>query len=230
MRFILILLLLLNPYVLAGVDQATLDRVNQYRTRHRALPVVWDTVIESSARNHAEYIADKGYLEHSVNNGYGENLAATYSANAMVDAVDMWYSEEPAYNYSQPGFSMATGHFTQLVWNASRRIGAAAVRGKTGMTFVVMQFAPPGNYLNAFKQNVFPPFSIPRPMSPPNSKAAPSYKPQTPSSSLLPPPSPVSTPSPVLVPSPVSSGHTTVPMMCWSRIVIGMAMLFIALC
>ena len=30
------------------------------------------------------------------------------------EVVDSWYSEISNYNYSQPGFSSSTGHFTQV--------------------------------------------------------------------------------------------------------------------
>lgn len=32
-------------------------------------------------------------------------------------------NEEAAYNYSAPGFSDTTGHFTQVVWNNTKQVG-----------------------------------------------------------------------------------------------------------
>lgn len=69
-----------------------------------------------------------------------------------------------AYNYSNPGFSAATGHFTQLVWNASILVGFGAANGtylsggiKFNCIWVVANYKPPGNYLGQFAQNVFKP-------------------------------------------------------------------------
>ena len=39
------------------------------------------------------------------------------------EAVTNWYNEFEQYNFAQPGFSLATGHFTQVVWKASTKLG-----------------------------------------------------------------------------------------------------------
>jgi len=51
----------------------------------------------------------------------GENLAAGY-ANASA-SVDAWGLEREQYNWAKPGFSEATGHFTQLVWSNTTSVG-----------------------------------------------------------------------------------------------------------
>jgi hypothetical protein len=49
------------------------------------------------------------------------------------------------YNYNNPGFSGATGHFTQLVWSSTRRMGCARADACSWRTFVC-QYAPPGKH------------------------------------------------------------------------------------
>lgn len=49
----------------------------------------------------------------------GQNLylKTVIGADLMVrgqEVVDSWYNEINSYNYSQPGFSSSTGHFTQV--------------------------------------------------------------------------------------------------------------------
>jgi hypothetical protein len=41
----------------------------------------------------------------------------------VAQATTGWYNEVSKYNYRNPGFSMATGHFTQLVWKNTKSIG-----------------------------------------------------------------------------------------------------------
>ena len=48
------------------------------------------------------------------------------------EPTDAWYNEVKQYNYNQPGFSMATGHFTQLVWKSSRRLGVGVAYNNDG--------------------------------------------------------------------------------------------------
>ncbi|MEV0364558.1 hypothetical protein [Nocardia fusca] len=51
------------------------------------------------------------------------------------------------------GFSMATGHFTQLVWKASTRLGIGYA-SKVGWTAVIALYNPAGNVEGQSSQNV----------------------------------------------------------------------------
>lgn len=90
----------------------------------------------------------------------GENLAEgdgtgwTTAAEAASSAVDLWYDEVSLYDYSDPVFSSATGHFTQLVWVASTQIGFGAYLTSSGEWLVVAEFDPAGNVEGEFAANV----------------------------------------------------------------------------
>ena len=71
-------------------------------------------------------------------------------------ATDMWYEEQDKYRYNTPGFSTGTGHFTQIVWAASREMGAGKAASATGSQFVVARYNPPGNVVGQFPENVKP--------------------------------------------------------------------------
>jgi hypothetical protein len=67
----------------------------------------------------------------------------------------MWYDEIKDYDFNGGGFSMTTGHFTQVVWKQTKQIGCAKVTCK-GMDIYVCNYDPPGNVERGYKQNVLP--------------------------------------------------------------------------
>ena len=53
-----------------------------------------------------------------------------------------------------------TGHFTQLVWKSTKTVGFGVSLGTSSgfnCVYLVANYAPPGNYLNQFSQNVIKP-------------------------------------------------------------------------
>ena len=139
-----------------GFSSKMLASHNDYRAVHDAPALQWDSGLAEYAQRHA----DQCNFQHT-HGPYGENLAAGYrSPEASVGA---WYAEEKNYSYAHPQFSSATGHFTQLVWKSSRKIGCAYAPcyGKNGTpgNYVVCEYSPAGNIVNAgyFEKNVTPP-------------------------------------------------------------------------
>ena len=64
------------------------------------------------------------------------------------------YNEIKYYNFNRGGFSSRTGHFTQVVWKGSTKLGVGiATRGS--MVVVVARYSPAGNFMGRFAQNVF---------------------------------------------------------------------------
>jgi len=143
--------------------------------------VVWDEDLAAYASAWANDLAARAAFEHRPDTPYGENIAMLMAASgtaAVKFATDLWYDEVENYDFAAPGFSADTGHFTQLCWADTVRIGAGV--GRSGdFLYVVMNFDPPGNYLGSFEANVFPKAQLApaTPLSPP-------------------PPSPVATPPP----------------------------------
>jgi hypothetical protein len=67
-----------------------------------------------------------------------QELGATHTQN--------WYDEVSSFDFSNPGFSMETGHFTQLVWKASRKVGFGLGDDSSSTSFVgVANYDPAGN-------------------------------------------------------------------------------------
>ena len=61
------------------------------------------------------------------------------------------------YDYADPGFSGDTGHFTQLVWKSTTKLGCASSQAsESGNWYVVCNYEKPGNMLGDFENNVLP--------------------------------------------------------------------------
>jgi len=148
----------------SGIDVDTLmGQINNYRAYHQAEGASWDEDLASQAQEWVNYLASIGRLDHGGADGAGQNLFMTGEIDAdpnrvCIAATDVWYSEVDKYDYNNPGFTMETGHFTQLVWRKSTRVGYAVASGPYG-TFVAAHYVAPGNYLDDFRDNVLPPVS-----------------------------------------------------------------------
>ncbi|XP_016348830.1 uncharacterized protein LOC107693824 [Sinocyclocheilus anshuiensis] len=133
---------------------------NAYRKQHGAPPLTINKNLCRSSQEWAEYLLSISTLMHSSGE-YGENVYYAWSSASKRltgrEAVESWYSEIKDYNFSRPGFTSKTGHFTQVVWKDTKEVGVGlATDGNT--TFVVGQYLPAGNISNAgyFERNVLP--------------------------------------------------------------------------
>ena len=128
---------------------------NQYRRRHGVPELTWSDDLAVTAKAAARNCI----ASHSEG---AENWAKGFR-DTIERAVQRWYSEESRYDYADPPANFAefveqdTGHFTQIVWNESRRLGCgfAACEGDSFKTSCI--YARGGNVLSQFEENVFPP-------------------------------------------------------------------------
>lgn len=131
------------------------QRHNTLRAKHSAPALVWSADVAKVAQDWANRIAREDRMHHRQPNKYGENIFWISGAAATGNMVtDSWYSEIKDYNYAHPGFSMKTGHFTQVVWKDSKEIGCGMATSRRGGHYVVCNYNPPGNYQGRFPANV----------------------------------------------------------------------------
>jgi hypothetical protein len=121
-------------------------------------PVEWDAALADSVYNYLSKCesGDGNLVDHNDNRTkdyaalggsdyVGENLyASSASSIDPVDAVDSWMSEAPDY---AAGNVSKAGHYTQVVWRDSVRIGCAIVNCPS-LRFhntVLCDYAPGGN-------------------------------------------------------------------------------------
>ncbi|KAF8161394.1 CAP domain-containing protein [Crassisporium funariophilum] len=138
------------------VDQV-LAQHNSARARYGARPLAWNAALYQEALPWAQSCK----FGHSAPQGrYGENLYAATGNPGIADAVNTWMAEASKYNYNQPAFSAATGHFTQIVWKGTTQVACAIAACPAGAIlpaptkYIVCRYAPPGNFEGQFSQNV----------------------------------------------------------------------------
>ncbi|WP_375755899.1 CAP domain-containing protein [Corallococcus exercitus] len=117
-------------------------------------PLTWDPAVAEVAQKWA----DQCIYDHNAGRGNaGENIAAATPGHwDAKGAVQDWVSEAADYDYASNTCRAGAGkcgHYTQVVWRNTRRLGCATKRctgnspvGGTTWDFWVCNYAPPGNY------------------------------------------------------------------------------------
>jgi uncharacterized protein YkwD len=127
---------------------------NSVRAQAGVQPLGWDPALAQQASYYAIELALTNSFHHSDRRSRqdaGENLwmgtHAAYSYEAMVGA---WSSERRNFRpgifpaVSRSGNWQDVGHYTQMVWPTTTRIGCALASNRT-TDFLVCRYAPAGN-------------------------------------------------------------------------------------
>ncbi len=139
----------------AAQARQVLDYHNRVRAEAGAGPLAWSPEIARYAQERAETIARTRRFAHLPlgRNPYGENLAQGGGGFGLLEACEGWHAERAmmprgARTMTPDLFRRGVGHYTQMVWGESARIGAGMARyeaGGTAWTVVVCCYDPPGN-------------------------------------------------------------------------------------
>ncbi|RWR77918.1 pathogenesis-related protein PRB1-3-like protein [Cinnamomum micranthum f. kanehirae] len=120
---------------------------NAARARVRVGPMTWDNNVAAYARNYANQRRGDCRLVHS-GGPYGENIFwGSGREFTAADAVNSWESEKQFYNRNSNtcAAGKVCGHYTQVVWRNSVRLGCARVKCNNGAIFITCNYSPPGN-------------------------------------------------------------------------------------
>ncbi|KAK7420699.1 hypothetical protein QQZ08_010280 [Neonectria magnoliae] len=132
---------------LTADQQAALDAHNAARKEVGQVAQVWDEGLANDAQEWATHLVSVGSLTHSEGSGQGENLyMQSGSDSPFANAAKMWIDEKSSYNGQAIGdgdFS-SYGHYTQIVWSTSTKVGMGVASGNGG-TYVVARYSPAGN-------------------------------------------------------------------------------------
>jgi uncharacterized protein YkwD len=132
-----------------GVFKGMTEAHNVYRKKTGVPDVVWDSTLASYAQewaNHLKSTKNCG-MQHRSSNKYGENLAWASGMNLNPNSiVKMWYDEIKDYNYANNSCRSVCGHYTQVVWKSSKKIGCGMAKCGSAEVWVC-NYDPPGNYV-----------------------------------------------------------------------------------
>ncbi|XP_050210804.1 pathogenesis-related protein 1-like [Mercurialis annua] len=129
------------------------DYLNAHNEARRAVgaglqPMTWDNTVAAFAQNYANQRINDCALRHS-GGPYGENIALSSGDFSGSAAVKLWVDEKAFYNYNSNSCAAGKqcGHYTQVVWRKSVRLGCARVRCTNGGTFITCNYDPRGNFV-----------------------------------------------------------------------------------
>lgn len=147
-RILLSLAIALSAPLMAGasgrtlnLDQRLLAAHNRERLALGVPALVWDTSLAADAKLWADALATTGRFQHSPAdpadpNVPGENLwAGTPNAWSPEEMVGYWVAEKRDYKpgpipaVSRSGDFEKVGHYTQVIWRKTRKVGCALAAG-----------------------------------------------------------------------------------------------------
>jgi hypothetical protein len=139
----------------ASFDQRILEAHNGEREKLGLPPLGWNPELAQAAQVWADYLAATGRFEHAPENRRnpeGENLwAGTRGYFAPEAMVNAWVREKRYFrpgifpDNSTTGQVEDVGHYTQLVWRATRQVGCAEA-SSAREDILVCRYAEAGNY------------------------------------------------------------------------------------
>ena len=128
---------------------------NKIRARLQLPDLVWDASLARYADEWARELQRQGcQLDHRPQRGrfaqkYGENLFMIQGVRARADeVVSTWEQESQDYDARRNKCSGICGHYTQIVWRRSQRLGCGVARcERSGAEVWVCNYDPPGNFV-----------------------------------------------------------------------------------
>jgi hypothetical protein len=144
-----------STFLLTADQTNSLILHNKARGAVKVPPVGWDFSLQAAAQAYANQMAKSGTLAHSPLSSrpnQGENLAYVYSTSTINFPISVgtqaWIDEKSSYKGDTipNGDFGAYGHYTQIVWNTTTRVGIATASDGKGTWYTVARYSPPGNY------------------------------------------------------------------------------------
>ncbi len=135
--------------------EAMLKLHNEARAAVQAPPLAWDQALAKDAESYARDLARRRVFEHSKQPrgpaAQGENLwTGTRGAYRYEEMAQHWIDERrnfvnaPVPNISRTGRFRDVGHYSQIVWSTTTRVGCALASNQRD-DYLVCRYSPAGN-------------------------------------------------------------------------------------
>lgn len=151
-----------EPPLLVGITAAH-NQVRASVVTSVPLPaLVWEPALAATAASWAAMCRDQqaptGLIDHNPNRSVGhpyyvgENVYGSSglpTSSTAQQAVNLWAAEKANYNYATNTCNGVCGHYTQIVWRNTVKVGCAIsdcpnLRYRTS---IVCNYGPGGNYV-----------------------------------------------------------------------------------
>lgn len=146
----------LNSALLPTPQQDWLDAHNAARADVGLGPLTWDQDLERDARTWASHLAARGAFNHASDlrgRQQGENLwMGTRNRFTPREMVEAWLAEQRHFlpgtfpDVSRTKQWSDVGHYTQIIWPGTRKVGCAAAPNSRNEV-LVCRYWPAGNVI-----------------------------------------------------------------------------------
>lgn len=125
------------------------ERHNYWRKELGLPPLKWSNQLAAVAQKWANQLKARGCeIKHSTTK-YGENIYwSKGKKRSPQEAVDAWASEKKDFNFETLECNKEwyhCGHYTQLIWERTKRVGCAVAYCEDGSEVWVCNYEPAGN-------------------------------------------------------------------------------------
>jgi hypothetical protein len=145
-----------GPQDLANFENRILAVHNRERAAIGVPPLTWDPELAAAAAAYGPTLSRLGKLVHSdysTRRGQGENLFQGSRGFYGLDEMTAgWVEEKRLFRpgifpkVSRSGHGSDVGHYTQMIWRTTTRVGCA-IHSDPKWDFFICRYSPPGNIL-----------------------------------------------------------------------------------
>jgi pathogenesis-related protein 1 len=119
---------------------------NAVRARVGLAQLVWSAALARTAQEWAERLVARREFGHRPGTPLGENLFSITGGAATPGMVaGEWAAEAKDYDWGRNRCRGVCGHYTQMVWRETERVGCGVARGR-GREVWVCNYDPAGNW------------------------------------------------------------------------------------